>query len=171
MSRSKAAAFVDKVWSSFLQTSGMEPQMLKNMIIDSASPGLVKASLKIEKIHCNRLSILHGGTVACIVDTGGSLAVASRGLYATGVSTDMNIAYIKAGGQVGDTITATMICDSLGKTLAYTRVEFHNAQGVLFARGSHTKHVQKALKHADNIVHELRPETKSQVRQAWTVPT
>ena len=38
----------------------------------------------------NRLSIIHGGTIASMVDLGGSLAVASRGLYATGVSTDLN---------------------------------------------------------------------------------
>ena len=57
----------------------------------------------------NRLNILHGGTIASmgtlstkelnehgprlifsLVDLGGSLAVASRGLFATGVSTDLN---------------------------------------------------------------------------------
>lgn len=38
----------------------------------------------------NRLNILHGGTLACMTDLGGSLAVASRGLFATGVSTDLS---------------------------------------------------------------------------------
>lgn len=38
----------------------------------------------------NRLQIIHGGTIASMVDLGGSLAVASRGLFATGVSTDLN---------------------------------------------------------------------------------
>ena len=38
----------------------------------------------------NRLQILHGGTIASMVDLGGSLAVASRGLFSTGVSTDLN---------------------------------------------------------------------------------
>ena len=38
----------------------------------------------------NRLKIIHGGTIASMVDLGGSLAVASMGLFATGVSTDMN---------------------------------------------------------------------------------
>lgn len=41
-------------------------------------------------INQNRLNILHGGTIASMVDLGGSLAVASRGLFATGVSTDLN---------------------------------------------------------------------------------
>lgn len=38
----------------------------------------------------NRLKILHGGTLACMVDLGGSLAVASKGLFQTGVSTDLS---------------------------------------------------------------------------------
>lgn len=38
----------------------------------------------------NRLHILHGGTIASMVDLGGSLAVASMGLFGTGVSTDLN---------------------------------------------------------------------------------
>ena len=33
---------------------------------------------------------MHGGTIASMVDFGGSLAVASMGLFATGVSTDLN---------------------------------------------------------------------------------
>lgn len=40
------------------------------------------------------------------VDLGGSFAVASRGLYATGVSTDLNVTYLSAGGKVGDKILA-----------------------------------------------------------------
>lgn len=44
----------------------------------------------------NRLNILHGGTIASMVDLGGSLAVASMGLYSTGVSTDLNGASSRA---------------------------------------------------------------------------
>jgi acyl-coenzyme A thioesterase PaaI-like protein len=39
------------------------------------------------------MKILHGGTLASMVDIGGSLAVASMGLHATGVSTDLNGAF------------------------------------------------------------------------------
>jgi acyl-coenzyme A thioesterase 13 len=62
------------------------------------------------------------------VDLGGSLAVASRGLYATGVSTDLNgelsstrsnaesyeislVTYLNSGGQVGDVLKAVVKCD------------------------------------------------------------
>ena len=43
------------------------------------------------------------------VDLGGSLAVASRGLFATGVSTDLNVTYLSAGGKVGDKILAVCV--------------------------------------------------------------
>lgn len=45
------------------------------------------------------------------VDLGGSLAVASRGLYATGVSTDLNVTYLNSGGRVGDVLKAVVNCD------------------------------------------------------------
>ncbi len=45
------------------------------------------------------------------VDLGGSLAVASRGLFATGVSTDLNVTYLSSGGQIGDLIKAEVTCD------------------------------------------------------------
>jgi acyl-coenzyme A thioesterase 13 len=59
----------------------------------------------------NRLNILHGGTIASMVDLGGSLAVASRGLFATGVSTDLNVTYLSSGGKIGDLIKAEVTCD------------------------------------------------------------
>jgi hypothetical protein len=87
------------------------------------------------------MNILHGGTIASmgmsvaieppllngrfvissspiticthkfLVDTGGSLAVASRGLFATGVSTDLNVTYLSSGGKIGDLIKAEVTCD------------------------------------------------------------
>src|ERR1700738_2351102 len=100
--------------------------------------------MKIEKHHTNRLEILHGGTISTMIDLGGyqliltttlgksgrgigtgellrrgdnsrSLAVASKGLFSTGVSTDINISYISSGGKVGDTVTMEAECDRIGK--------------------------------------------------------
>jgi acyl-coenzyme A thioesterase 13 len=79
--------------------------------VTAASPGKVNFELDIEKEHTNRLGILHGGTIASMVDLGGSLAVASRGLFSTGVSTDLNVTYLNSGGKVGDTIRAEVVCD------------------------------------------------------------
>ncbi|BAE65428.1 unnamed protein product [Aspergillus oryzae RIB40] len=75
--------------------------------VTAAKPGLVNFELDIQKEHTNRLNILHGGTIASMVDLGGSLAVASRGLFATGVSTDLNVTYLSSGGKVGDKILAS----------------------------------------------------------------
>ncbi|KAL4787561.1 HotDog domain-containing protein [Aspergillus varians] len=156
-----ALRFVRSVWDSFRATSGLEPRLLENLRVTAAKPGTVNFELDIQKEHTNRLSILHGGTIASMVDLGGSLAVASRGLYATGVSTDLNVTYLSSGGKVGDKILAEVTCDKFGKTLAYTSIRFMNAKGDIFARGSHTKYVALAWKDPKNIVEQLNERKSS----------
>ncbi|EED18331.1 PaaI_thioesterase family protein, putative [Talaromyces stipitatus ATCC 10500] len=151
-----ALKFVNSVWQSFRATSGLEPRLLDGLRVTAARPGVVNFELDIEKQHTNRLSILHGGTIASMVDLGGSLAVASRGLYSTGVSTDLNVTYLSSGGKVGDTIKAEVSCDKFGKTLAYTSIKFMNDKSEVFARGSHTKYIALAFKDPKNIVEELK---------------
>ncbi|KAF7589116.1 hypothetical protein BBP40_004751 [Aspergillus hancockii] len=90
-----------------------------------------------------------------LVDLGGSLAVASHGLFATGVSTDLNVTYLSSGGKIGDKILAEAKCDKFGKTLAYTSIRFINNRGEIVARGSHTKYIALAWKDPQNIVEEL----------------
>ncbi|KAJ5580047.1 esterase [Penicillium hispanicum] len=108
-------------------------RFVRSLRVTAARPGTVNFELEIKKEHTNRLNILHGGTIASMVDLGGSLAVASRGLFATGVSTDLNV----------------------GKTLAFTNIKFTNAKGDIVARGSHTKYVTLAWKDPQNIVEEI----------------
>ncbi|UNI22771.1 hypothetical protein JDV02_008629 [Purpureocillium takamizusanense] len=67
--------------------------------------------MDIHKDHTNRLQTIHGGTIASLVDLGGSLAVASTGRFATGVSTDLNVTYLAPGGRPGDLLKGTAICD------------------------------------------------------------
>ncbi|KAM5447698.1 hypothetical protein McanCB49686_007503 [Microsporum canis] len=98
--------FVNSVWANFRATSGLEPRLLDNLRITAARPGTVNFELDVQKEHTNRLGILHGGTIASMVDLGGSLAVASHGLFATGVSTDLNVTYLGSGGKIGDKILA-----------------------------------------------------------------
>lgn len=88
------------------------------MRITAAEPGKVNFELPIEKQHTNRLGILHGATLATMVDTSGSLAVASRGLYATGVSTDLSVTYLNAGGKIGDLVKGEVICDKCRMTIS-----------------------------------------------------
>lgn len=135
-------SFVRAVMRSFQRDSGLEPRLLGNTFrVTDATDGTVHFALDINKDHTNRLGTIHGGTIASMVDLGGSLAVASKGRFATGVSTDLNVTYLSPGGVSGDIITGTATCDKIGKTLAYTTVNFFNKKGQLAARGSHTKYV------------------------------
>ncbi|KAM0799976.1 HotDog domain-containing protein, partial [Usnea florida] len=152
-----ALKFVRSVWEAFRQNSGLEPRLLDGLRVTAAQPGAVTFELDIQKEHTNRLGIVHGGTIASMVDLGGSLAVASKGLFATGVSTDLNVTYINSGGSIGDTLRAEVTCDKFGKTLAYTSARFLNGKNELVARGSHTKYVTMAWKDKNNIVEELSP--------------
>lgn len=136
--------------------------------------------LPIQTEHTNRLGILHGGTIASMVDLGGSLALASRGLSSTGVSTDLNVTYLGSGGKVGELIRGEAVCDKrmstseglcqstpwlndirtlVGKTLAFTSIKFINKDDEIVARGSHTKYVAVALRNPDNIVDQLKLES------------
>ncbi|KAM7215244.1 HotDog domain containing protein [Rhypophila decipiens] len=153
-----ASKFVDIVLGSFLRQSGLEKTLLRPLkLVNSdktmrqsglqnvqAEPGRVTFELIIDRRHTNRLDILHGGTIASMVDFGGSLAVASMGLYSTGVSTDLNVSYLGSGGVVGDVVKVEARCDKVGKNLAYTSVTFTNDKGELVARGSHTKFIKVA---------------------------
>ena len=114
--------------------------------------------LDVRKEHTNRLGILHGGTIASMVDLGGSLAVASRGLFSTGVSTDLNVTYLGSGGKIGDTLRAEVACDKFGKTMAFTSIKFSNMEGDVVARGSHTKYVAIAWKDENNRTEEMKRE-------------
>ncbi|KAK3303190.1 HotDog domain-containing protein [Chaetomium strumarium] len=135
--------FVRTVLNSFMAESGLEPRIFgaKSLRITDAKEGVVKFELNINQHHLNRLKILHGGTIAALVDLGGSLAVASKGHYSTGVSTDLNVTYLKSGGKKWEKLRGIAICQRIGKTLAYTTVSFWDDKRKLVARGSHTKSV------------------------------
>ncbi|KAF2738136.1 acyl-coenzyme A thioesteras-like protein 13 [Polyplosphaeria fusca] len=155
-----ALRFVRSVWESFRASSGLEPRLLDGLRVTNAVPGRVHFELDIQKEHTNRLNILHGGTIASMVDLGGSLAVASRGLFSTGVSTDLNVTYISSGGKIGDLIKADVTCDKFGKTMAFTSIRFMNSKDEVFARGSHTKYISLAWKDPKNITNELSPKAE-----------
>ncbi|KAF2153763.1 Thioesterase/thiol ester dehydrase-isomerase [Myriangium duriaei CBS 260.36] len=163
MASGKCLPFVQKVLGDFMATSGLEPRLLSGLKVTAATPGNVKFELPIQKEHTNRLNILHGGAIASMVDISGSLALASRGLFVTGVSTDLNVTYLASGGKIGDTIRGEVTCDRFGKTLAYTQVQFYNKEKVLVARGSHTKFIAQAFASDKNITEELKgPNVKQE---------
>ncbi|THG98817.1 hypothetical protein EW026_g3427 [Hermanssonia centrifuga] len=116
-----------------------------------AKPGILEASLQIESYNLNRVGTVHGGLIMSLTDTLGSLAVATKGQYMTGVSVDIGTSFVKPGGKVGDVLTAKAIVTGMGKSLAYTRVDFFNAQGQLAAYGHHTKYIGKSAGHKHDV--------------------
>ena len=50
--------------------------------------------------------------------------MASRGLFATGVSTDLNVTFLSSGGKIGDMIKAEVTCDKCMFKLPELRYSF-----------------------------------------------
>lgn len=61
-----------------------------------------------------------------LIDSGGSLVVATNGYRNTGVSTDINATFARPAGKAGDVVRVTSEIISMGKTLAYTRTELRD---------------------------------------------
>ncbi|KAG6909144.1 hypothetical protein DXG01_001896 [Tephrocybe rancida] len=136
----------------------------QRFIIHDATPGTVNVSLKVEQ------SNLHGGLILSLTDTLGSLAVATKGHHMTGMSTDIGTSFVRHAGRVGDVLHAKAVLTGMGKSLAYTRVDFTNPARELVAYGSkseprrvvevdvtlqpnadHTKYIGKSSSHPQNI--------------------
>ncbi|KAI0771387.1 Thioesterase/thiol ester dehydrase-isomerase [Irpex lacteus] len=143
--------FTRRVWKSFIDNKGHDQQCFPNLNILNAKPGLVEGSLKIEPYNLNRVGTVHGGLILSLTDTLGSLAVATKGQYMTGVSVDIGTSFVKPGGKAGDILTAKATVTGIGKSLAYTRVDFYNAKGQLAAYGHHTKYVGKSIGHEQDV--------------------
>ncbi|KAJ8474521.1 hypothetical protein ONZ45_g15921 [Pleurotus djamor] len=106
-----------------------------------------------------QVGTVHGGLIMSLTDTLGSLVVASKGHFMTGVSTDINASFVKPAGKPGDTLFMKASLIGMGKSLAYTRVEFTNTKGDLVAYGSHTKYVGKSSSHANTASAARNPRT------------
>ncbi|KAI9310263.1 acyl-coenzyme A thioesterase-like protein 13 [Dichotomocladium elegans] len=146
----RSPAMVQRVLKSFHTEGGYDGLVLPGLKVIDSEEGRVRAEFTVEKQHLNRLKSVHGGLLATVVDVGGSLALASKGMYATGVSTDINISYI-SGAKEGDVITVDCRCNKLGKTLAFTTVEL-SSNGRLVALGRHNKFVAQAYAHPNNEI-------------------
>ncbi|KAF8073703.1 HotDog domain-containing protein [Lyophyllum atratum] len=146
--------FTRKVWRSFLEIKGHDKQCFPNLVINDAQPGTVHASLEVEPYNLNRVGVcrtVHGGLILSLTDTLGSLAVASKGHYMTGVSTDVGATFVRPAGRRGDVLLAKAVLTNMGKALAYTRVDFTNPAGELVAYGYHTKYIGKSSLHPKNV--------------------
>lgn len=158
--------FVQRICRGFQTNSGHDSVTIPQLHIHRALPGRISGTFQIGSHNLNRLGTLHGGCIATLTDTIGSLAIASKGLYSTGVSTDINTTYVKSGGGKGDTVTIEGEVISMGKTLAFTRMEIrHPVTDALLAYGSHTKFIGKAMAHEENVKFDDKGETVLQGKQ------
>ncbi|EIN12747.1 Thioesterase/thiol ester dehydrase-isomerase [Punctularia strigosozonata HHB-11173 SS5] len=151
--------YTRRVWKSFLDNGGHDARCFGNLNIVNARPGLVEASLKVEPYNLNRVGTVHGGLILSLTDTIGSLAVGSKGQFMTGVSVDIGTSFVKPAGRVGDTFHVKGQVIGLGKSLAYTRVDFYDAKGQLVAYGHHTKYVGKSAGHEHDVKFSADGET------------
>ncbi|PKI84415.1 hypothetical protein MVES_001701 [Malassezia vespertilionis] len=124
--RSACREFVRNVHKKMMEIDGHDAHNTSHLVIDAARPGHISTSFAIRRENLNRAGTLHGGLVATLVDSVGSLAVASMGWHNTGVSTDISATFVKPAGREGDTVFATGTVVGMGKTLAYTRIELRD---------------------------------------------
>ncbi|KAJ9074895.1 hypothetical protein DSO57_1001882 [Entomophthora muscae] len=137
---------VQKVWQAFLQAKGYDSTVASNIrILSATEEGEVVCQFNVEKIHLNRLKGIHGGFVSTLVDIGGSLAIAAKGMFSTGVSTDISVSFLSKA-TLDDVVTMRSRCDKLGKSMAYTTTELlkrnpETQAEEIVAYGRHTKFV------------------------------
>lgn len=138
---------VQNVWSQIKPNSPIYQLLLNDIVITSASRGVVQAHLQVLPIHLNSKGSLHGSVSACLVDWAGSMAVASHGRDKTGVSTDIHVSYV-AGAKEGDWLHVEGEAIKVGGTLAFTKVTISkldsdmNVKGVVVT-ATHTKYVKQ----------------------------
>ncbi|KZT09125.1 Thioesterase/thiol ester dehydrase-isomerase [Laetiporus sulphureus 93-53] len=143
--------FTRRVWKSFVDNKGHDQQCFPNLKILDAKPGVLQASLKIEPYNLNRVGTVHGGLIMSLTDTIGSLAIATKGQYMTGVSVDIGTSFVKPAGRTGDELRVSAVVTGMGKSLAFTRIDFFNASGQLAAYGHHTKYIGKSIGHENDV--------------------
>lgn len=121
----------------------------------------------------NRAGTLHGGMISTLVDSVGSLAVASKGLFNTGISTDIHATFVRPGGRLGDTVSVLGEVVNIGTFHALIqarhwrirasscviprRTRYWVGNQTNAAYGSHTKYVRGAY-NADHVVFDAAGE-------------
>ena len=136
-------AHVSKVWTRILSASPVYAFFLQSATIIHASSGLLRARLVIGPHHINSKHTLHGSVSATLVDWAGGLVVATEGLEATGLSTDLNVTFVSVARE-GEEIEIEACLLRLGRNMAFTRVEIRRAtDGEVVACGNHTKYVKR----------------------------
>ncbi|KIO23907.1 hypothetical protein M407DRAFT_214010 [Tulasnella calospora MUT 4182] len=134
--------FTKRVWKfRRLRGSGVDPALaVFKLEIQKALPGRVEATLKIDDSN-REYSLVHGGLIMTLTDTIGSLVVSSKGMFYSGVSLDISTSFPSTAGKTGDTLHMTGTLVKMGRSMAFTKVEFTTPEGKPVAYGQHTKFV------------------------------
>ncbi|KAJ6015050.1 hypothetical protein N7540_009641 [Penicillium herquei] len=135
---------VQKVWDRTRPISPIYEFLLNEVEIYDAEKGVVRARLQVAPRHLNSKRTLHGAFSATVTDWAGGMAIASHGLDATGVSTDIHVTYLSTATD-GDWLEIESRANKVGNSLAFTTVTISKKTEsglVMVAQGSHTKYVR-----------------------------
>ena len=108
--------------------------------IVSSADGRARMELDVTDKVKNPVGVLHGGALATLVDSAGTVAImAAPGNteHKPGVTTDLNISYLSATRD--GTVTADARVVKVGRTLAFADVEVRRGDGTVVAVGRITK--------------------------------
>ena len=108
--------------------------------IVSAADGRARMELDVTDKVKNPVGVLHGGALATLVDSAGTVAIMAAPTNAEkkpGVTTDLNISYLSATRD--GTVTADARVVKVGRTLAFADVEVRRGDGTVVAVGRITK--------------------------------
>ena len=137
---------VQKYWANMRRNSPLYEFLLSDIVLVSASRGVVVATLHVKECHLNSKGTLHGTVSACLTDWAGGLAIATHGLEKTGVSTDIHTTFISTAKE-GDVLEIEGRANKVGGTLAFTSVEIRkvgkDGASSVVSTGSHTKYVKQ----------------------------
>ena len=85
------------------------------------------------------LKTVHGGLILSLTDTLGSLAVATKGQFMTGVSVDIGTSFLKPAGTTGDTLYARATLTGMGTFPAFSRKHCKSELGYWQAKHLHSR--------------------------------
>ena len=115
--------------------------LFKELKVLSGGNGNCQCELKIHPALLNINGTLHGGVTASLVDAVSTLAIMTTGKGLPGVSTDLNLSYLKPV-KLDETIIIEAKTLTSGKLLAVATVDILSKDsGMLIAQGRHSKFV------------------------------
>lgn len=98
----------------------------------SIAPGEVEMEIPVSSRHLNAGGVVHGGIIANLVDS--AVGMAMRSLNKTGVTTSLNVNFMKSAGR-GDVLKAVGQVRHNGRKMFFGDAQVYNQRGDLLATG------------------------------------